>query len=491
MKNHIRVRFAPSPTGPLHVGNARTALFNFLYARQKEGTFVLRLEDTDAERSTAEAERMILQDLRWLGCDWDEGPDRPGAQGPYRQSERLEVYRRYAEELLVKGSAYRCYCTPEELEEKRKRFLAQGIPPRYDGRCRNLTPQEEHTLSVAGRSSSLRFRVEARNVEFQDLVKGRVSFDAQKIGDFIILRSDGMAPYNFAVVVDDGLMGITHVLRGEDHLTNTPRQLLLYKTLGFSPPQFAHLPLILGPDRTPLSKRHGATAVAYFREEGYLPAALANYLALLGWSGEEGREIYGLEELIKNFSLERVSRSPAIFNYEKLNWVNRTHLKALPGDKKLELARPFLEKKGLHPAKMDEPWWQAALEVVWGEVDHLSQLADHLAILCEDRQAMEAEAQSLLQKEESRKILEELQGELRTVEEVDADNYRRILSSLAQRLHLSGRRLYMPLRAALTGKTRGPELDKIFILLGKERVLKRVGFALRPAEAGRSREGES
>ncbi len=491
MKDQVRVRFAPSPTGPLHVGNARTALFNFLYARQKEGTFVLRLEDTDAERSTSEAERMILQDLRWLGCDWDEGPDHPGGQGPYRQSERIQIYRRYAEELLAKGNAYRCYCTPEELEEKRKRFLARGIPPRYDGRCRDLTPQEERTLSAAGRSSSLRFRVEARNVEFQDLVKGRVSFDAQKLGDFIILRSDGMAPYNFAVVVDDGLMGISHVLRGEDHLTNTPRQLLLYKALGFSPPQFAHLPLILGSDRTPLSKRHGATSVAHFREEGYLPGALANYLALLGWSGEEGREIYSVGELIENFSLERVSRSPAIFSYEKLKWVNRIHLKDLPGDRKLELARPFLERKGLHPAETDRPWWQAALEAVWGEVDHLSQLADHLAILCEERWAIETEAQSLLQKEESRKILEELRGELRTVEEVDADNYRRILSSLAQRLHLSGRRLYMPLRAALTGRTRGPELDKIFVLLGKERVLKRVEFALRPAESGRSREGES
>jgi glutamyl/glutaminyl-tRNA synthetase len=242
-----------------------------------------------------------------------------------------------------------------------------------------------------------------------------------------------------------------------------------------------------------LSKRHGDTAVAHFREEGYLPAALANYLALLGWSGEEGREIYGLGELIKKFSLERVSRSPAIFNDEKLNWVNRTHLKAVPGDKKLELARPFLERKGLHLAKRDEPWWQDALEVVWGEVDHLSQLADPLAILCDDddRWAMETEAQSLLQKEESRKILEELQEELRTVEEVDADNYRRILSRMAQRLHLSGRGLYMPLRAALTGKTRGPELDKIFILLGKKRVLQRVEFALRPAESGRSRQGES
>lgn len=236
MEERIRVRFAPSPTGLLHVGNARTALFNFLFARQKGGTFIVRLEDTDLERSTIEAESAILQDLRWLGLDWDEGPGQPGAYGPYRQSERLGVYRRYAGELLEKGKAYRCYCTLEELEEKRKRSLAKGIPPLYDGHCRNLTPEEEQALSAAGRPASLRFKVEARTIEFQDLVKGRVSFDGQRIGDFIILRSDGGAPYNFAVVVDDGLMAITHVIRGEDHLTNTPRQLLLYKTLGFLPP---------------------------------------------------------------------------------------------------------------------------------------------------------------------------------------------------------------------------------------------------------------
>ena len=473
------------------MGNARTALFNFLYARQKGGTFVLRVEDTDLERSTAEAERAILQDLHWLGFDWDEGPGQPGAQGPYRQSERLELYRRYARELLAKGRAYRCYCTTEELEEKRKRFLAKGIPPRYDGRCRHLTAEEEHAFSAGGRPASLRFKVEVRTLEFQDLVKGRVSFDGQQIGDFIILRSDGGAPYNFAVVVDDGLMGITHVIRGEDHLTNTPRQLLLYEALGFLPPQFAHLPLILGSDRTPLSKRHGATAVAHFREEGYLPAALANYLALLGWSGEEAREIYSLGELIKDFSLERVSRSPAIFNYEKLNWVNRNHLKGLAGEKKLELARPFLQKKGIHFEKREESWWKSALEVVWEEADNLSQLVDHVSIFCDDGWAMGADAQRLLQKEENGKILQALQDELRTVEKVDAGNYKRIVSNLAQRLHLSGRGLYMPLRAALTGKIRGPELEKIFILLGKERVLQRVESALRPAEAERSNQDES
>jgi len=486
MEENIRLRFAPSPTGLLHVGNARTALFNFLFSRKMKGRFILRLEDTDAERSTAEAERAIGHDLRWLGLDWDEGPDRPGNFGPYRQSERLEIYRCYALKLLEKGQAYRCYCTEEELEEKRKRSLTKGIPPKYDGRCRNLTPEEERSLSAAGRPASWRFKVSARTIEFQDLVKGRVSFDGQGIGDFIILRSDGSASYNFAVVVDDHLMEITHVIRGEDHLANTPRQLLLYKALGFFPPQFAHLPLILGPDRTPLSKRHGATAVAHFQEEGYLPAALANYLALLGWSSEKAHEILGLEELIKEFSLDRVSRSPAIFNYEKLKWVNRSYMKALPVEKHLKLAWPFLEKKGIKIKKADESWWQAAVEAVWEEADTLSQLGDRLRFIFDEAWPMDSEAEAVLKKEESRKVLQGLMGELNSVEQVTMDNYREIISNLGQRVGLSGRKLYLPLRAALTGKTRGPELEKVFILLGRSRICQRAEKALNQTGIERS-----
>ncbi len=321
----IRVRFAPSPTGQLHLGNARTALFNYLYARKTGGTFVLRVEDTDLERSSAEAEEAILNDLRWMGLEWAEGPGRGGEYGPYRQSERREIYARYASELLEKGHAYRCYCTPEELEEKRKRSLARGVPPKYDGRCRNLKPEEEQAFAAEGRASSLRFKVETRRVDFEDLIKGRMSFEGQTLGDFIILRSDGTAAYNFAVVVDDALMQITHVIRGEDHLTNTPRQLLIYQALGWQPPKFAHPPMILGPDHSPLSKRHGATSVTYFREEGFLPEALVNYLALLGWSVDAGQEIMSLEELSQKFSLGRVSRSSAIFDIDKLQWVNRAH----------------------------------------------------------------------------------------------------------------------------------------------------------------------
>ena len=482
METPVRVRFAPSPTGLLHVGNARTALFNFLFARKMGGAFVLRLEDTDAERSTPEAEKTILEDLHWLSLDWDEGPGRPGNFGPYRQSERQEIYRRYASELLEKGNAYRCYCTAEELEEKRKHSLAKGVPPRYDGHCRHLKPEDERALAATGRPASLRFKVEARIVEFEDLVKGRTSFDGQGIGDFIILRSDGMAPYNFAVVVDDHLMEITHVIRGEDHLTNTSRQLILYKALGFPAPKFAHLPMILGPDRAPLSKRHGVTAVAHFRDEGFLPEALVNYLALLGWTAEDGREIFALEELAQSFSLGRVSRSSAVFDFEKLKWVNRAHLKGFHGTRALEVAGPFLRKSGINLEGKPEPWLIAALEAVWEEVDTLSQLPDRLRIFFDEGWIMEPEAERVLAKEQSRKVVQGLADELKTVEEVTLENYGSILSRLAKRVGLSGKNLYMPLRAALTGKTRGPELEKVFILLGKEKALQRAESALQRTE---------
>ncbi len=482
MENPVRVRFAPSPTGLLHVGNARTALFNFLFARQMEGIFILRLEDTDRERSTKEFERAILEDLRWLGLEWDEGPQRPGSFGPYLQSERLDLYRKYARDLIEKGYAYRCYCTEVELEEKRKRFLARGIPPQYDGHCRNLKPEEERSLIESGRSPSLRFRVDARIVEFEDRVKGQMSFDGRKIGDFVILRSEGVAAYNFAVVIDDHLMGVTHVIRGEDHLANTARQLLLYQTLGFTPPQFAHLSMILGPDRAPLSKRHGVTAVSFFREEGYLPEGLNNYLALLGWSSEKRQEIFSRGELIKNFSMNRLSRSPAVFDREKLNWVNRAHLKGIHGEKALELARPFLQKSGMKLEGISPSRLTAALEAIWSEVDTLSQLGDRLKFLLDEGWGMEPEAERLLAREETRKLVLGLKEELNSVEEINLENYRGILSNLAKRAGVSGRGLFMPLRAVLTGRIHGPELEKVFILLGKEKVLKRADSALQKSK---------
>ena len=474
MEDKIRVRFAPSPTGLLHVGNARTALFNYLYARQTGGTFILRLEDTDAARSTPEAEAAILDDLRWLGLPWDEGPGKNGDFGPYRQSERLDTYRRYAQTLVEKGKAYPCYCTEAELEEKRKRLLAKGIPPKYDGRCRGLTSAEHTSFAESGRPASLRFRVDARHITFEDRVKGRMSFDGQGVGDFIILRSDGTASYNFAAVVDDHLMEVTDVIRGEDHLTNTPRQILVYQALGFPPPRFAHLSMILGPDRAPLSKRHGTTAVRHFREQGYLPEALANYLALLGWSPEDGREVLPPAELIRKFSLKRVSRSAAVFDFEKLKWMNREHLKEIRGEKALEICRPFLEGSGLPLAEKGPSWWEEAVAAVWGEVDCLAQVPERLQVFFETGFCLSPEAESLLAKEESRQVLAAMAEEIEKVPEVTVDNYRMLAAAAGARLRLSGKALYMPLRAALTGKVRGLELEKVFVLLGKEKVYRRL-----------------
>ena len=478
MEERVRVRFAPSPTGQLHVGNARTALYNFLFARKMDGTFVLRLEDTDLERSTEEAERAILEDLTWLGLEWDEGPNRPGAYGPYRQSERLELYRRHAQILLEKGEAYRCYCTPEVLEEKRNRAIARGIPPKYDGCCRYLSEEEERVWVESGRPFSLRYRVDARNILFEDLVKNRMSFDGQKIGDFVILRSDGVAPYNFAVVIDDALMEITHGIRGEDHLANTARQILLYKALGFNPPKFAHLSMILGPDRSPLSKRHGATAVDYFREEGYLPEALVNYLALLGWSAEDGQEIFKLEDLVQRFSLKRVSRSSAVFDLDKLKWVNRAHLKVLSGEEALLRALPFLRQ-------------QEALEAVWGEVDTLRQLPEKLRLFIKDEISLHPEAEHLLAKKESQRVLRGFAEELSTVEKLTSENSVQMLAALGKKLKITGRDLYLPVRVAVTGQTHGPELEKIFVLLGKDRLVRRVEAVMQRGEGERGRPVES
>nr|MBP9015837.1 glutamate--tRNA ligase [Candidatus Atribacteria bacterium] len=316
----VRTRFAPSPTGFLHLGGARTALFNWALARKEGGKFILRIEDTDVARSTEEAVEVILDSLRWLGLYWDEGP--------YFQSKRLEIYRQYALLLLERGLAYECFCTPEELEERRQKTMAQGENWRYDRKCWNLKEEEKEELKKEGRKSVLRFYIPPGETTFVDMLRGEVHFQNEELDDFVIMKSDGMPTYNFACVVDDALMKISHVIRGDDHISNTPRQVLLYRAFGFPLPQFAHIPMILGKDKTRLSKRHGSPSVTYYRDQGYLPEALFNYLARLSWaSGEEEKEIFSREEIVERFSIENVTKHAAVFDLDKLNWMNSVYIR--------------------------------------------------------------------------------------------------------------------------------------------------------------------
>src|SRR4051794_29999011 len=467
----MRVRFAPSPTGQLHVGNARTALFNWLLAHGKDGTFILRVEDTDSERSTRESESGILDDLRWLGLDWDEGPDVGGPHGPYRQSERLHLYASYANELLESGHAYHCFCTPAKLDEDRQADLAASRPPKYHGTCRSLPREESQARMEAGDRPVVRFKVpEAEEIRFQDLVRGEVVFNTEVIGDFVLVRSDGRPAYNFAVVVDDAIMEITHVIRGEDHISNTPRQILLYQAMGFSLPEFAHLSLVMGPDHTPLSKRHGATSVSEFRARGYLPEALTNCLALIGWSprtdpGGAGtsEELLPMDELARRFALEDVGHSAGVFDPEKLAWMNRHYMKeAAPRRLAAESAR-FFTARGFMQRGTDQAlaYIESLLPMAVGSVDRLEEIPDRLAFLF----AYDAGAAlgrpavaEVLHEPGAREVIAAL-AEVIDGPMLDRDAFRSTAGRVKDRTGQKGRALFHPIRAVLTGETAGPELD--------------------------------
>jgi glutamyl-tRNA synthetase len=485
----LRVRFAPSPTGHLHVGNARTALFNYLFARHNGGTFVLRIEDTDIERHDEGALEKIYKCLRWMGIEWDEGPDIGGAYGPYRQSERMEIYRKFAEKLKTEGLAYECYCTPEELSAVRERQLKQGKPPRYPGTCRKLSSREKERLKREGRKPVLRFKVpEDRNIAFHDLVRGDIEINSAQLGgDFVILRSSGIPVYNFAVVVDDALMRITHVIRGEDHIPNTPKQLLLYEALGFEPPLFAHLPMILGTDRSKLSKRHGSTSVEEFMEKGYLSQAFTNFIALLGWYPKDGKEILSLAELVERFELKDVSRAPAVFDTAKLNWMNQVYMRNCPVSKLTELIIPFLERAGYSVSGIDRHWLEMAVSAVRDYMVTLSDAGKALDVFLNDDIRVEQKAlEFILEKESRLRLIEALLKEVEKVKELKPETFKRILKNIGKELKLKGKELFMPVRIALTGKTEGVDINLLVPLLGRERVLKRLTLTLKQVE-GRAR----
>jgi glutamyl-tRNA synthetase/nondiscriminating glutamyl-tRNA synthetase len=470
-----RVRFAPSPTGELHVGNARTALFNWLYARGRGGTLVLRVEDTDRERSTAEHEAAILDDLMWLGLGWDEGVDAGGAHGPYRQSERLDLYRTRAADLVDRGFAYPCFCAVEVLEAERQAQRDAGRVSIYGGRCRALDPARAAARRAAGEPHALRFDVEraaagAPSVDFQDEVHGEVRFPVAQIGDFVLLRTDGTPAYNYAVVVDDLAMAITLVIRGDDHLSNTPRQVLLYRAFEATPPAFAHLPLIVAPGGAPLSKREGAVSVRAFRDAGYLPEALLNHLALLGWSPPDGREELTVEEIVARFDLDRVSRSPAVFDRQKLDALAARHVARLPPERLADLATEHFVKAGLLPAAPGGEVRAWAGRVAGLFADRLPRFGDlpREAALLFDFEAgsalEDADVRATLADPKARAVIATMLERLGT-EPLTAPRFQALAAEARRCTGAKGRDLFHPIRVGLTGRGSGPELVRLLPIL--------------------------
>jgi nondiscriminating glutamyl-tRNA synthetase len=455
------------------VGGARTAYFNWLFARQRGGALVIRIEDTDVQRSSAESESGVLEDLAWLGLDWDEGPDRGGPHGPYRQSERLALYREWGERLVARGDAYPCFCTDDELEQRRRAALAAGRPPHYDGHCRRLSLAERETARAAGRPESLRFAVAERDWELDDLVRGSVRFPAGMVGDFVLLRSTGLPTYNFACVVDDAAMAISHVIRAEEHLPNAARQLMLYRALDAQAPRFAHVPLILNADRSKMSKRSGETAVAVgdWRRAGFVPEALLSYLALLGFHPGDDREILSRQELLEAFDLARVGRSGSVFDPDKLRWVNAHYLHHAGGERLLEWAAPFLPEA---VRAIPRERLTALIAAVRGNLATLQDLGGELAPFLEGPLEFEAEARAALADDRGRELCRRLAAALESLAEWSGDAFKSAIQSVGRALGLKGRDLYLPPRAALTGRTHGPELPLVAELLGRDRCVERL-----------------
>jgi nondiscriminating glutamyl-tRNA synthetase len=480
MAGQIRVRYAPSPTGHLHIGNARTALFNYLFARGNGGAFIIRIEDTDIKRNVEGGEENQLRFMKWLGIDWDEGPDVGGPHGPYRQTERLELYERYWRQLLDKGLAYRCYCTEEELEQERERQMASGQTPQYSGRCRHLTGEERAALEAEGRAPSIRFHVpEGRTIRFDDMVKGEVAFESDDIGDFVIVKKDGIPTYNFAVVVDDHLMNISHVLRGDDHISNTPRQLLIYEALGFEPPKFGHMTLIVNEQRKKLSKRDESIIqfIEQYHDLGYLPEALFNFIALLGWSPPGEEEIYSKEEFIRMFTPERLSKSPAVFDTGKLRWMNNHYMKQADPERISALAIPHLQKAGRLPDTLSDSELQWAKKLVALYQEQLVCASDIVPLadmFFRDEVEFEPEAREVLAGEQAPAVLSAFRREVEQAIGFEADNLKEIIKRVQQETGCKGKALFMPIRAAVTGQTHGRDLNETLALLGREKVLARL-----------------
>ena len=472
----VRVRFAPSPTGYLHVGGARTALFNALYARRHGGAFILRIEDTDVARSTEESVAAIVDSMHWLGLTWDEGPGVGGGFGPYFQGERRDLYAHHAEMLRVAGRAYSCYCTAEELEQRRAAQMARGEPPRYDGRCRALDAATRARYDAEGRPAATRFaKLDDGDVTWTDGVRGPVTFQNDVLDDFVLLRSDGWPTYNFACVVDDHLMEITDVLRGDDHISNTPRQLLLYRALGWSAPRFAHVPMILGSDGTKLSKRHGTTSVSAFAEQGYLPEALVNFLALLGWAPGDNQELFSLAELEQRFDVARVGSSPAVFNLEKLEWMNAQHLRRLPEAERVRRVEEFLVTRGYDLSAHSEEWRAALVRAIGDRLKRLADAEFYGAFALRETLETDPKAWSeLLERPEAGTHLAALADRLEADAEFSLASLEKETRGLAATIGIKAGDLMLEARVALTGRKVAPGLFEVIALLGRERAVARL-----------------
>ncbi len=470
----IRVRIAPSPSGNLHVGTARTALFNYLFAKKMGGEYVLRIEDTDLDRSSEAFKQNIFDSLKALGLNWDEGPDVGGEYGPYKQSERFDIYPKFAQMLIDKGYAYECFCSNEDLDKEHEIAEANKVPYKYSRKCLNLTEEERAQLKAQGVKPSIRFKVDYKELVFNDLVKGELKFDTSLIGDFAIMKSNGTPTYNFAVVVDDMLMKISHVIRGEDHISNTPKQILIYEALGAKVPEFGHLGMILAPDRSKLSKRHGATAVSDFIKQGYLTEALLNFVALLGWAPSDAQEIKNVDEIAADFRIHEVSSSNSIFEYEKLNWMNGQYIKKMDISKLTDLALPFLSK--YDTSKYTREKLEKIIEVTREPITLLADLENDTQYFFEN--PIYDEVKEILEGEVAKAVLPKFLEELKTW---DFDNHEEIHDKLGDiRTFFKENNGYKPketmwaIRSALTGRTRGADMVATIQILGKDEIIKRL-----------------
>jgi glutamyl-tRNA synthetase len=464
--SNVRVRFAPSPTGALHIGGVRTALFNWLFARHHDGKFILRIEDTDQTRSTDESIKIILDGMKWLGLDWDEGP--------YRQTERMDIYKEHVDRLLKAGKAYYCYCTPEELEARRKAAMAAGKPPKYDRTCRSLT------APIEGRTPAVRFlSTDEGQTIVRDMIRGAVTFENQQLDDLIIQRSDGFPTYNFAVVVDDVTMRITHVIRGDDHLNNTPRQIQLYQALGYEPPEFAHLPMILGPDKTKLSKRHGATAVTEYIDLGYLPEALVNYLSRLGWSSGD-QEIFSRQELIEKFSLDSVGKAPSVFNPEKLLWLNHHYIQQADAGRIAGLVLDLLKKDGVvKQGNEPDPDWFEKLVAILTERSHtLVEMKTGALPFLTETITLDEKARAKHLTQDVAPLLSELVRRLKDVEHFTHAEVEKVFNAIVAEKGIKLGKLAQPVRVALTGGTVSPGIFEVLEVMGKDKAMQRIEAAI-------------